>query len=428
MRTLLLAFSFVGLMSFSQEVLSQTVPKDSRRTIYLGPIRRDPPTPEERQQYIGYLDSTDATFAFEAIQRIGEHGITEAIPKLEELFWKREPLYQDHYLRLLWKLGAPSALSFARALIDSADAQRRRLGGVDPLHRKVLATEVLVDLGDYSTTPLVFELLRREKPRVQSDARRILKPIAQKVPQYADSAYAELLRLVREGPQRDDRFLSLIDLVELYGNRMIELLFERAVDDTNFVIRRFAFNKLLIFEPPTIKQFLYKRIFVEPAWSFRSTIADTLLYRFGAPQDYRVVQEYQRWETQPTAKSLTGFRLRDFKPPVPSTTTPVSVMLDTLISTKHQVFALGWLGDKNFVNELDNHLENAQKHLARRDSVNCGKEVEKFQEKVQKEYEKTVDNEKKNEPRDKRFVTVEAWKFLYYHAQYVIDRLLRKKK
>ncbi|HXG38334.1 MAG TPA: hypothetical protein VNL36_06165 [Bacteroidota bacterium] len=407
--------------------MSQTTPKDSLRTIYLGPVRRDPPTPEERQQYIGYLDSTDVTFAFDAIQRIGEHGITEAIPKLEELFWKREPLYQDHYLRLLWKLGAPSALSFARALIDSADAQKPRLGGVDPLHRKVLATEVLVDLGDFSTVPLVFELLRREKPRVQSDARRILRPIAQKVSLYADSARTELLRLVREGPQRDDRFLSLIDLVELYGNRMIELLFERAVDDTNFVIRRFAFNKLLIFEPLTIKQFLYKRIFDEPAWSFRSTIADTLLYRYGTPQDYRVVQEYQQWETQPTAKSLTGFRLRDFKPPVPSLITPVSVLLDSLISYKHQVAALGWLGDKNFVNELDNHLENAQNHLVRGDSVNCGKEVEKFQEKVQKEYDKTIDDQKKNKPRDKRFVTVEGWKFLYYHAQYLLDRLPKRR-
>jgi len=108
--------------------------------------------------------------------------------------------------------------------------------------------------------------------------------------------------------------------------------------------------------------------------------------------------------------------------------TPTNVLLDTLIAMKHQAETSGWLGDKNFVKELDNHLENAQKHLLKGDSLNTYKEVEKFQEKVQKEYEKTIDNEKKNKPRDKRFVTVEGWKFLYYNAQYILDRLPKKKE
>ena len=107
--------------------------------------------------------------------------------------------------------------------------------------------------------------------------------------------------------------------------------------------------------------------------------------------------------------------------------TPDKVLLDTLVSLKHQAFSRGWLGDKNFVNELDNHLENAQKHLAKGDSVNSGKEVEKFQEKVNKEYQKTIEDKKKNKPRDKRFVTVEGWKFLFYNAQYILDRLPKKK-
>ncbi|MBF8296141.1 MAG: Alpha beta-propellor repeat-containing integrin, partial [Bacteroidetes bacterium] len=106
----------------------------------------------------------------------------------------------------------------------------------------------------------------------------------------------------------------------------------------------------------------------------------------------------------------------------------VLASMDTLISVKHRSFNLGWLADANFVKELDNGLDNAQKHLAKGDSVNAYKEVEKFQEKVNKEYEKTGDNQKKGKPRDKRFVTVEGWKFLYYNAQYIMDRLPSGKK
>ncbi|MBM4170214.1 MAG: hypothetical protein FJ215_13815 [Ignavibacteria bacterium] len=119
--------------------------------------------------------------------------------------------------------------------------------------------------------------------------------------------------------------------------------------------------------------------------------------------------------------------MRKFTPPVPSSAMPVPALLDTVISTNHQVFTYGWIGDKNFVNELDNALQNARKHLTRGDSTNCRKEVETFQEKVQKEYDRTVDREKKNQPRDKRFVTVEGWKFLYYNATYLLDRLPKKK-
>ena len=89
---------------------------------------------------------------------------------------------------------------------------------------------------------------------------------------------------------------------------------------------------------------------------------------------------------------------------------------------------MGWLGDANFVKELDNGLDNAKKHLANKDSVNAYKEVQTFQDKVNSQYEKTVDDQKKGKPRDKRFVTVEGWKFLYYNAQYIMDRLPGGKK
>jgi len=114
-------------------------------------------------------------------------------------------------------------------------------------------------------------------------------------------------------------------------------------------------------------------------------------------------------------------------PPIPSLDTPVSLLIDSLAIKKHEVFASNLIGDENFVKELDKHLDNAQKHLARGDSLNCAWQVEDFQKKVLREYEKTSEQTKKNQPRDKRFVTKEGYMLLYYNAKYILDRLPKKK-
>jgi hypothetical protein len=100
-----------------------------------------------------------------------------------------------------------------------------------------------------------------------------------------------------------------------------------------------------------------------------------------------------------------------------TTRTSSLALLDTLIALKHQAYAAGHLGDQNFVKELDNGLENARKHLARSDSVNCRKLLEDFQSKVKREYER------KEGKGSKRFVTQEAYLQLYFNAGYIVDRL-----
>jgi hypothetical protein len=106
---------------------------------------------------------------------------------------------------------------------------------------------------------------------------------------------------------------------------------------------------------------------------------------------------------------------------------PQEVSIDDLIALKHESESKGWIGDGNFVKELDNSLDNAKKHLARGDSVNCAKELKKFQEKVKREYDKTVEDQKKHKPRDKRFVTEKGYRSLTEGAQKIIDRLPKKK-
>ena len=106
---------------------------------------------------------------------------------------------------------------------------------------------------------------------------------------------------------------------------------------------------------------------------------------------------------------------------IPPADTKVDVLLDSLYASLSEMQGYHWLGDVGFVKELTNHLSNAHKHLLKEDSLNCAKEIGKFQGKVDKEY-------KEGKTNDHRFVTVEGWKFLYYNAQYILDRLPGEKK
>ena len=85
-------------------------------------------------------------------------------------------------------------------------------------------------------------------------------------------------------------------------------------------------------------------------------------------------------------------------------------------------YKLKLLGDKGFHKELSNILDNYRKHLLRRDTLKAVKELEKFQNRIAKEYKEGTKSH------DKRFVTADALQILSYDVQYLIDRLPEKSK
>jgi hypothetical protein len=94
------------------------------------------------------------------------------------------------------------------------------------------------------------------------------------------------------------------------------------------------------------------------------------------------------------------------------------MLLDDLRALLAQLSARGEVGDGSFVKQLDKDLQQAKQEYEKRDSIGCAQELEAFQQEVRKEY---LAKPKKN---DKRFVTEDAYKLLYFNAQYVIERVI----
>ena len=219
--------------------------------------------------------------------------------------------------------------------------------------------------------------------------------------------------------------LFLLD--EVSSPRGDDYLLSILTSDTSVSLRSSALSSLAKRPTPPFESFVFRVARTEANETMRLRFCN-YLRDVGTPSAIWTLSQLLATEQSEFLRFTIDLWVSTFDVKRPPSTTPLTVLLDSLTSYKHQVFEFGWLADKNFAKELNNHLENARKHLVKGDSVNTSKEVEKFQEKVNKEYQKTIDNEKKNKPRDKRFVTTEGYKFLYYNAQYILDRLPSEKK
>ncbi len=90
--------------------------------------------------------------------------------------------------------------------------------------------------------------------------------------------------------------------------------------------------------------------------------------------------------------------------------------INSVINLIDTTFNYNWLGDLSFSNELKNILTTAKTNLQVGDSLACRIQVKAFQDLVANVYKDSLNT-------DARIVTIEGWKFLYWNAQYILDRL-----
>jgi hypothetical protein len=95
--------------------------------------------------------------------------------------------------------------------------------------------------------------------------------------------------------------------------------------------------------------------------------------------------------------------------PPPTTFAPL-IFLDTLISYKHQAFALGWIADSGILTSLDQKLEAARPQI-----MNDRPSVKNILESFVNELEAL--NTQGNQ------ITSEAYALLKFNAQYLISKL-----
>jgi hypothetical protein len=365
-------------------------------------------TQEEKQRIIDSLDSNNSRENYNALLTVEIHNILEAIPKLESKAQNVD--CTGIYLRLLQKLGSNNVQNLAHLSIDSSD------NCFDPVETRYNCSKILIELGDYSTAEHIVDYYNNKASKLFFDITLIPKiidnrPDLQQLAKPIIFDYAQNFR-----GSAFTRYIANAIITEKYPSDAAPILVNSFRNDPDAAARISSLWYLFVINYPELPSLMKERLLTEPISAYRRTIADSLLKQFGSIENYKFVQNYLITEEDTITKSLVESELEEFIPILPDSNQSIAELIDLLILTAENCLNVNWIGDIPFSNELKNILTTAKTNLQNGDSLACRVQVKAFQDLVDNVYKDSLNT-------DPRFVTIEGWKFLYWNAQYILDRL-----
>jgi hypothetical protein len=371
-----------------------------------------------KERLINQLDSADV---WGTINSIEDYNIIEAKEKIEQVFWNSNIDRSNQYslLDLLYKFGSNLTHQYALAYIDTLEINPfgNNTTGLSKLYYQVATSEILMKFGDYSKASLVFEYLQYEYPKISFTEISILEKLLNNVPQYSEAAKIELQRAVREASINRDRYYALEVLYNHNQQETVPLMKQMFLEDENPTNRFWVLDSLVHkFKDEEVHILLKQQLYSEPDYIVRYEIATNLIHLFSSITDYKFVIDYLPNESNLEVKDYLALSIQWFKPLKPDSNQLINVVLGDLISLTDSCAKYNWLNDQSFNNELKNILLTAKTNLLSGDSLACKVQVKAFQDLVDNVYKDSLNP-------DPRFVTIEGWKFLYWNAQYILERL-----
>jgi hypothetical protein len=368
---------------------------------------------------VAELESEDALVKFNAIAIILTDTLFDYVPYLEEnIFIQSEPYTIKLYLDALNKLNSPNIIEITYAYIDSANKFSNMFPPVDPLESKVRAVKILFDKGDTTRANIVFELIDRDKPNISLVGLipDLLNYIINNIPGLKSKAKEELLYLSRNWNDDLGRSFCQLYLYENFGSEYQEEFIEKFKFDESLHNRIKGMQYLFKINYSELNTLLRERLNEESEPSLRLFITDSLLFSFGSPADYEFVKNHLVNETEPAIKKMMEETIDGYEPTPPKEHSTTLEYIDYAYSLCDTLIEYTWLGDIQFKDELQAILQSAKTNLQNGDSLACRVQVQAFQDLVDNVYKDSLNT-------DPRFVTIEGWKFLYWNAQYILDRL-----
>jgi hypothetical protein len=355
------------------------------------------------------LSDPDPNVRARATYTIVKNNLVEYIPYIENLiFGQSEPFMIFDYLEALNKLHSPNIVSITMQYIDLADSFESMFPKDDPLSMKLQATMILFANQNYSTVDYVFQIIERDRPKVDFGALHSLDFIIRNIPDYAVQAKKELIYISNNCPDEYGRYLALLYLNNNYHNEELQQYVDKFTNDLDFTVRLLALEYLFTSEYYDLENLLLQRISLDSYPSVRRAIVDSLLTVFGKPTDLKTVIEYQPTEPDETAKSLMGYAIQEFIPPRPTEAT--AVMIDNLISYTDELYQYGWVTTQERYDTYKNLLNGIKKAYNRGSLDNLCTNLNQLLWISEQDYQSSA-------------ITQEGYKFLHYHGIYIKENV-----
>ena len=353
------------------------------------------------------LDSPEYYVRYMAAGEIIENHLVQYIPALAERALNQPFLYLSYrYLEGLYELGYSNINQYTHDFIGICDSFPKE----GPLYYKCKATSILVELGDYSTVGYAFEFVNADPLENAQRIIPLLYCIGEKLPAYSDTVKNLLVMIKDNSTSPISRRFAFYDLLKLYGesNLRNEIL-TSVTDDVNPDIRHEAMSH---YNFPDRKDVLKQRIRNESNSTLRGMYAEIFLKENDKPEDLQFMIDYNKREPDENIRETITNIILGFAPKRPDETVSPLEMINNLLSVTDDLYSYHWIKSEALYNSYKNTLEAAAEDIGRGLTGKASDAVYDMLDRVESDYHNTSS------------VSFEAWQFLHYHLEYILDKLL----
>ncbi len=372
---------------------------------------------EQKDSIITNLYSNEWRVNFYAIHGIELYQIYEAIPILENEIWKKEPESRLLFVKAMNSLHSDNFREYARDLFDSLQSNIYK--DFDSVNVKLELLSLLFQIQDFSK--IEYLIIKTSEPAGLENFRITdLWGSAIEFQELSEISQNYLLFIFSNSNSTEIRSRALFWLGKNNKAAITPYLLSRFNQEGNFSIKWTILKEFLPYGTiETVSNVLRESITIETDQTLLREIVFYLLDSLKTPSNYYYVKNWLNDQSNFSRLkkiALIHDRISIGKPISPDSNTTIQEIIDSTNSYLSQSAIYTWLGDLTFSNELKNILTTAKTNLQAGDSLACRVQVKAFQDFVDNVYKDSLNT-------DARFVTIEGWKFLYWNAQYILDRL-----
>jgi hypothetical protein len=308
---------------------------------------------------------------------------------------------------------------YANALFDTLD--NNVYAEIDSVEFKLQLILFLIHFNDYSKINYLYYNTATPRGKLDNTLTIDLWNQLLYVPEYELAAKEKLIMLMKESVNGDERVRALYWLGDKYKEEIAPIVLNRFIEDDDFTIKLTILEEYFPYGDFEIVSTLAKQGLInESNPSIQRQILKYLLDSLRTPSNYNFALEWLN-NGSGDLKFKKGIKIYERylstgKPYIPDSFSDIVVIIDSTISYMIQLEGYSWIGDSYFSNSLKSTLNTAKSKLLAGDSLACAVQVKSFQDLVDNVYKDSLNA-------DPRFVTIEGWKFLYWNAQYILDRL-----
>ncbi len=375
----------------------------------------------EKQVIINNLDSTKYWVREKAILDILKFKISEALPKLEQNIFNQEQDIASLYLNGLFSFNSTFAINYAHKFIDTVENLKGIPGKLPESSdsygikfMKYQAATLLFEKGDFSRADIIISWFDFINPKITALMPKQLSLILNNLPQDEVKAKNELLRIANSSESQEYSSEAVTFLVEHYGEGIIPDLLNIFSKNKYYLTRRYILGYLDNLNYTGYENFLKTHFNMDT--SLTDLFLEKLIKNYPTPSNLSFIEENIIPTLSNFDRDYYNIILHDFEPIPPKNLSTILEYLNYTISLCDTLKENLWIGDINFVNNLKSFLQSSKVNLNNVDSLNCAKSIKEFQDSVDYVFKDSLNS-------DPRFITLDGWKFLYYNAQNILDRL-----